>query len=208
MLGKSVTKLISVVLLTLAISPNAKAGLMYQITGDIVPLFSNITGSFEIVVDVDDLTRQMDSSEPTLLDPLMISPWFGYDVVSANLLINGFNFDTSHVISDVNEPATGGPTAQIWFEGADVDGAFDHFAINFDNGIEKAILGFHTFAGDPFNGPFGNVIIPEAIVFNNNENWVGEYTNVQVTQLSTPIDAPATLALVLLGLFAMQKRRS
>jgi hypothetical protein len=183
-------------LMVTALAQPAAAGL-YRLTGDVINN-ATVRGSFEITID-EASEFVLTSSNPGLSDPLEIDPWYGYDVTSATVTMDGFAFTEADLVQ--SSPTFGGPAEDIYVEGAKIgDLETEDFLVYFEQGSNYLFLGFGT-------GSLTNVVINQVIwqtpttsgaTFENDG-----YANIGVAL----IPEPASAALLALGGLALMRRR-
>lgn len=179
---------------SLALSASAASAGVFTITGQLLDNTPTQIGAFEILIDEADLTQTITSGDVSF--PLQIEPWYGYDVLSASVSLDGYSW--TEASASAQEPPIGpGPEAEFWIEGVPIDQlTTEDFMVVFDDSTALLLLGFGT-------GSDSQRIDNELHWFTPNGNCSGNantvfgggYQNVNVAL----VPEPNALALLALG---------
>ncbi|MEM6394183.1 MAG: PEP-CTERM sorting domain-containing protein [Planctomycetota bacterium] len=184
----------------LGLAPLAAAQPFYRVTGDLFDNTPAQVGTLVIDIDPNGLTDLVTNADLGPSEQLEIEPWYGYDVLSATVTIDGFTWTTDDVLLSLL-PFGGPQQAQFWIEGVPIDQLdTEDFGLNVvdtDNSLAVALIGNLT-------GDFTQALA-------NDVSWnsplstgaLGSYQNVNVTL----VPEPTSLALLGLGGLLVARRR-
>ncbi|MEM9348050.1 MAG: PEP-CTERM sorting domain-containing protein [Planctomycetota bacterium] len=185
---------------TLGLAPLAAAQPFYRVTGDLFDNNPAQVGTFVIDIDPNGLNDLVTNADLGPSEQLEIEPWYGYDVLSATVTIDGFTWTTADVVLSLL-PFGGPQQAQFWIEGAPIDQLdTEDFGLNLvdtDNSLASVLIGNPT--GDLTQVLTSEVAWNSPISFGS----LGDYQNVTVTL----VPEPTSLALLGLGGLLVARRR-
>ncbi|MEM9020894.1 MAG: PEP-CTERM sorting domain-containing protein [Planctomycetota bacterium] len=185
---------------TLGLAPLATAQPFFRVTGNLFDDSPAQIGTFVIDIDPNGFTDLVTNADLGPSEQLEIEPWYGYDVLSATVTIDGFTWTTADMVLSLL-PFGGPQQAQFWIEGAPIEGLdTEDFGLNLedtDNSLAVARIGNPT-------GDLTQVLTSEV-------GWDsplslgggGSYQNVIVTV----VPEPTSLALLGLGGLLVARRR-